>query len=121
MKKMLLLAGVFALLLSIGLSGCIENIVGGSEEDKFVGTWRWSQSYSFILISFYSDGTYSLSGSIDVPSGSGTWYLSGGRLYIDPSGATSYSYFNYAFSNSDDTLELVDASTGRVFGIFNRQ
>ena len=77
MKKLVII-GIIALLVSVGLSGCTNNPLN-VEKNKFVGTWTAGSpivSYSF---TFFSDGTGSMSGL------SMTWDIKDGKLVMTSS------------------------------------
>ena len=108
MKKQLVIIGIVAILVSVGLSGCEDiNKNINPEKSKFVGTWINSTS-PFTTINLFSDGTCSYS------SYSGTWDLKDGKLVIDLMSATvpfTLTYY-YIFSDNDKTLSLTSMSGG---------
>jgi hypothetical protein len=103
MKKQLLIIGIIALLVCVGLSGCTNNPLD-TERNKFVGTWTCiegpSKGTSF---TFFSDGT----GSLLVASI--TWTLKEGKLVISAEGLTLP--YTYSFSNNDRQLTLTAAGS----------
>jgi hypothetical protein len=122
MKKQLVIIGILAILVTVGLSGCLtqnnnenqinntinpenttqnnnETLVNNTtnpEKTKFVGTWL---NASYLIINFFSDGTCIYVGN------SGTWDLKDGKLSIEIPGAYSITA-NYGFSNNNRTLSL---------------
>jgi hypothetical protein len=101
MKKQLVIIGIVALLVCVGLSGCNEIInTVNPEKNKFVGTWK-EPTATFV---FFSDGTLSM-GIL-----SGTWEIKDGNLVLNY--PPSSLVFSYTFSNSDRTLTLTPAGGG---------
>ena len=103
MKKQLVILGIIALLVCVGLSGCNE--VGNTlnpVRNKFIGTWVSGST----TINIVSDGTMTYKGQ------SGTWDLKDNILTFDFLGVMSISY-NYEFSNNDRTLTLTITLTGQ--------
>jgi hypothetical protein len=122
MKKQLVIIGIVALLLIVGLSGCnqISNPFT-SEKDKFVGTWRNTTKNITRTISLFSDGncTFStLNGTWDLKNLTGTWDLKNGTFIMKfPDSHLTYPFY-YVFSDNDRTLSLssaVGSSTPMVF------
>jgi hypothetical protein len=102
MKKQLVIIGIVALLVCVGLSGCtqISNTLN-PEKQKFIGTWKtpfMGGPYN-ITMDFLSDGTYT-----DSLMYSGTWDLKDGKLVITTQIGSSTHH--YSFSNNDRTLTL---------------
>jgi hypothetical protein len=99
MKKQLVIIGIVAILVSIGLSGCndVNNTIN-IEKNRFIGIWQNSTGYPPIL-EFSKDGrcTY---------GGNGTWDLIDGKLVINLPSYNLNDTYNYAFSNNDKTLTL---------------
>ena len=109
MKKQLVIIGIIALLVTVGLSGCEDiNKNINPERNKFVGTWKIiNQTFMF-----FSNGTCIFINN------SGTWEIKDGLLVtIFPYLSTPQSIFSYVFSNSDRTVTLTDIKGGtpRVF------
>ena len=122
MKKQLIIIGIVALLLIVGLSGCnqISNPFT-SEKDKFVGTWRNTTKNITRTISLFSDGncTFStLNGTRDLKNLTGIWDLKNGTFIMKfPDSHLTYPFY-YVFSDNDRTLSLssaVGTSTPMVF------
>jgi hypothetical protein len=104
MKKQLIIIGILALLVSVGLSGCsqISNPLN-SEKNKFVGTWKVNEATNI----FFSDGTCTFSGV------SGTWEIKDGLLVITIISEMP-SVFSFVFSNNDRTLTLNPVGGGKT-------
>jgi hypothetical protein len=108
MKNQLVIIGIVALLVCVGLSGCEDiNKNINPEKNKFVGTWINSTS-PYTTINLLSDGTCSYS------SYSGTWDLKNGKLVFDlMSDTTPFTFtYYYIFSDNDRTLTLSSISGG---------
>lgn len=98
MRKQLVLMGIIALLLCVGLSGCNEvNNTINTERSKFVGKW---QNIS-VTYDFFSDGTFT-----NRNGQSGTWDLKDGKFILNYTDSNVPYTYNYAFSNNDRTLTL---------------
>jgi hypothetical protein len=97
MKKQLVIIGIVAILVCVGLSGCnqISNTIN-PEKSKFVGTW---QDTTFISYDIFSDGTFT-----NAFGQGGTWDIKDDKLVMYYS-ETTYSY-SYIFSNNDRTVTL---------------
>ncbi len=117
MKKLLVIIGIVALLVNVGLSGCnqISNNLN-PEESKFVGTWKNTTSY--MTLDLISDGTCSMW------SYTGTWDLKDGKLVIDlPSVGVPFTYtYIYLFFNNDKTLKLIPTkdTTGTGYVLYKQ-
>lgn len=89
-----------SVLFLVVLSGC-EELRNQSSDDtyKFIGTWKNETAYP-ALIEFSSEGSCLYGGE------SGTWMLQDNKLTIQlPDLAITY-YYNYWFSNNNQTLLL---------------
>jgi hypothetical protein len=117
MKNQLVIIGIVAILVCVGLSGCnkVSNTLN-PEKSKFVGTWINATS-PYTTIKLLSDGTCSYS------SYTGTWDLKNGKLVIELQSVTApfTLTYNYIFSNNDRTLSLISASTGGLILVFTKQ
>jgi len=97
MKKLLIVSGIAALLVSVGLSGCEDTHNNGfSEKDRFIGTWRTAAGYPS-LIEFSKNGSC-------IYGAAGTWDLIDGKLVITIPSYNLNDTYIYAFSNNDKTL-----------------
>jgi len=108
MKKQLIIIGIIALLICVGVSGCNSLM---SDKDKFVGTWKTSLGVTSVL---FSDGTCTISGV------SGTWDVKDNMLIIVLANLPTQSTFSYVFSNDDKTVTLTDKVTG-ISTIYTKQ
>ena len=108
MKKQLVIIGIIALLVSVGLSGCStqnndENQV--SDKDRFVGTWQVKDIGS--IFSFYSDGTYT-SGQV-----SGTWEINNEFFVMTSPDLTEPTQaYTYQFFSGGSSVILTHVETG---------
>ena len=108
MKKQLVIVGIVALLVCVGLSGC--NYIT-SDKNKFIGTWIGPLSLEYtgatilenITLIFISDGTL----SEGITSG-GTWDIKDGKLVIND--GIGMRVFSYSFSNGDKSLILISTA-----------
>ena len=110
MRKQLVIIGILAILVTVGLSGCNEiNIMLNPEKSKFVGTWQNKASdargiyYNTMILS--SGDTGSLNGL------SVTWDLKDGKLIIKSMSSSSSIplTYNYIFFDNDRALTLTDS------------
>ena len=90
MNKKIIILAIIIIILTFGLSGCIE------EKTKFIGTWR--TNLGIMIYTFNEDGTYQGTAT------SGTYEIKDGRL-ICASGSFIRMY-EYEFMNDDNTLIL---------------
>ena len=108
MKQHIMILGVVALLVCVGVSGC-SSLTG--DKNKFVGTWKASTGATSVL---FSDGTCTVVGI------SGTWQIKDNLLVIVLANLPTQSTFSYVFSNGDKTVTLTDIGTG-VSVIYTKQ
>jgi hypothetical protein len=109
MKKHLLKLVIVVLFISvIWLSGCDEigNPLSG-DESKFIGTWHSESDLDIYTMIFFSDGTGSFIGL------STLWELKDGKLVIITAGEEMTLTYDYSFSDDDNTLTVIDVSSGR--------
>ena len=101
MKKQLVIIGILAILITVGLSGCNEIInTVNPEKNKFVGTWKHNDTQMI----FFSDGT--------TPNAflgiTGNWDIKDGKLVITVRGDSTVDFvYSYIFSDNDKTLTVV--------------
>jgi hypothetical protein len=105
-KKQLVIIGIVAILVTVGLSGCD---ILKSDRDKFVGTWRSdSERNDFTL---FSNGTFVMPDQY-YGQRTGTWSLKDGQFVMiyDPiqQGQSFTLDYDYTFSNNDKTITLTD-------------
>jgi len=120
MKKQLIIFGVIVLLITIGLSGCLEN-KSKSDEDKIIGTWASSELFQGstrnISIIFLSNKTFETVSTYkgETKIGSGTWRIVDDKLEIDITKPTvSPSINDYNFSNNFNTLTITDSTGTKI-------
>jgi uncharacterized protein YceK len=103
MKKQLVIIGIVAILVTVGLSGCneVSNTLS-PEKNKFIGTWYKS---NYLVMDLFSDGTCSYLAQ------SGTWDVKDDKLVLVLSSGYNPT-FNYSFSDSDLTLRLTSTLDG---------
>jgi hypothetical protein len=104
----MVLLGIVAILVTVGLSGCNEeNNTMTPEKSKFVGTW---QNSTGIVIDLFSDRTCTFL------SINGTWDLTDGTLVLVLSDGRTINY-HYTFSNNNQTLTLTNLIYGTTFNV----
>jgi hypothetical protein len=111
MKKQLLIIGIIVLLVSVGLSGCVDN----SELDHFVGKWTAKNftNYTMVLI-FNSDRTCTI-GTLP-----GRYSLKEKTLVVDLGKNVSMMY-DYNFSNDFNTLTLTVLGASQYTIVYTKQ
>jgi len=137
MKKQLMIIGITALLIAVGLSGCTQESSNEESENdtettdgtsKFIGIWNidldgnvsgYTSSFECIdeAWTFYINGTLEILTTYEEGGGIGisksTWYLEDGKLHT----LADYNLL-YEFTNSDTHLVLSGtnwAGTERTF------
>lgn len=116
MKKQLVIIGIVALLVSVGLSGCnqVSNTIN-PERGKFVGTWKGIEIYmgysSNVSLTCLSDGTFS-AGKLLISGG--TWDLIDNKFILKFS-ESGISTYDYVFSNNDKSLNLTSTTIDNQF------
>jgi len=123
MKKQLVIIGILAILITVGLSGCNEiSNVFLSDEDKLVGTWNSERIWVDVptVIVFFSNGTLKIEvemGTIDFSS-EGKWEMNDGILTIEIEEIELISLTNYTIKFSEDnkilTLTPIDGSDSYI-------
>jgi uncharacterized protein YceK len=107
MKKQLVIIGIVAILVTIGLSGCEDiNKNINPEKNKFVGTWQNTTLDFTTTINLFSDGTCSYMGL------AGTWDVKDSKFVMDFTDTGVAWTYNYVFSNNDSTLSLTTTAGG---------
>jgi len=104
MKKQLVIIGIVALLITVGLSGCTNNPFD-YEKNRFVGTWTQQGVLIPETHTFFSDGTCSVgvvSGTYDIKDGKLVETLANGQMTVT---------WTYSFSNDDTILTLTQVGT----------
>jgi hypothetical protein len=108
MKKQLVIIGIVAILVSVGLSGCNQTSNSlTSDKDKFVGTWTINANNKEGTFVFYSNGTI-----ITSSGSSATWEIKDALLVITGGTDTTPSTLSYKFSNGDKTVALTNLESG---------
>jgi hypothetical protein len=111
MKKQLVIIGIVALLVSVGLSGCneISNIFL-TDEDKLIGTWNSEGIWLDVptVIVFSPNGTFK--STIDFPpiqaTSEGKWDMNDGVITMELVDITPQTNYTYQFSENSRTLTL---------------
>jgi len=109
MKKQLVIIGIVAILVTVGLSGCndVSDTSPGittAGKDKFVGHWM-EKSNSNNVVDFFSNGTCKFINNLI-----STWNLTNDRLTITFPNSTGADpqQFSYEFSNNYKTLTITN-------------
>jgi hypothetical protein len=105
MKKQLIIIGIVALIVCVGLSGCDEvtNPLK-SDKDKLVGTWTVTQGGVTAIMNFFYDGTFS--GKVmGVTNSGGTYEFKDGKLVLTSNSAEMLTY-DYSFSSDGKELTI---------------
>jgi hypothetical protein len=121
MKKQLVIIGILALLVSVGLSGCNEiSNVFLTDEDKLIGTWNSEGIWSDIptVIVFSSNGTFK--STIDFfdfqTTSNGEWDMNDGTITMEIVDVIPQTNYTYQFSENSRTLTLtpIDGSDSYI-------
>jgi uncharacterized protein YceK len=121
MKKQLVILGIVAILVTVGLSGCsnqVEDTV--IPEEAIIGTWKRT---NFIMENqtweFRQNGTFAITG-VNLPIAYYHFNNSNNTLEIFYSGMGLLDVYEYRFNGSDNlyltlqpSINTVDPSTGQ--------
>lgn len=120
-KKQIIIIEIILVLITIGLTGCFDNIRDDNDDNndngktcdsRFIGEWEYQNSGSFYI--FKSNGSvYSNSELSNMYMG--TWYVSGNQLCIIPKGqfedCKRFEFSNnnqkLTFYNEDDSVLMI--------------
>jgi len=125
MKKQLVIIGIAALFLTVGMCGCIENGKNANLESeivKFIGTWKMEigSELTELTVTFYRNGSYK---SIDKRfDENGTilsidiawtpYYLENGKMCYKHEFYDSYNCLDYEFSDNNKQLTFYSKEIG---------
>ena len=121
MKKQLVIIGILALLLSVGLSGCNEiSNVFLTDEDKLIGTWNsegiWVDLPTVIV--FSPNGTFksTIDFSVIQTTSEGIWDMNDGIITMEIVDVNSPIHYTYQFSEDSRILTLtsIDGSNSYI-------
>jgi hypothetical protein len=111
MKKQLVIIGILALLVSVGLSGCNEiSNVFLTDEGRLIGTWNSEGIWLDVptVIMFSSNGTFK--STIDFPVfqtiSEGIWEMNDGIITMEIVDIIPPTNYTYQFSEDNRTLTL---------------
>jgi hypothetical protein len=108
-EKRIIILGICAILLSVGLSGCdqISNLFL-TDEGRIIGTWEGNWGNLPTRFIFATNGTVqSIVDFIEFQyTGKGTWEISDGKLTLEIMDFIPSTKYTYAFSEGDSTLTL---------------
>ncbi|MCJ7570651.1 MAG: hypothetical protein MUO82_02075 [Candidatus Thermoplasmatota archaeon] len=121
MRKQLMIVGIIAILLIVGLSGCTNtNTNNGRENNKFFGTWIGSETIPNvglinIRMTFMSNGTFNICGGEGIIKtyASGYWDIKDGLLIIN--GEYGKRTYSYLFSNNYKSLIITSTKDTEKF------
>lgn len=105
MRKKLIIIGIIALLICVGLSGCSGN---SQDNKRFIGSWVNYTDYGDFTYTFFNDGTCSI--PIGYAHVQATYKIDGNQITFkwEPSNIEVY---NYSFSSEGNTLYLTKIGT----------
>ena len=113
MKKTILLIffGIVIALLTIGLSGCMEeNNEEISDSERFIGTWTqeaaelWYEISEIEEITFYENNTFSTDANL-----SGEYEIKNEKLVLTFNDGGQELSFDYQFFDENKRLTLIDS------------
>jgi len=110
MKKQLVITGIIALLVSVGLSGCTT-----TDKNKFIGTWS---AYNVYSVEFFSDGT--ILTNEGVTTRTGKWEINDGKITFTMNDDQIPYTYNYSFSGDDKVLTM-NPLAGGVPAVYTKQ
>jgi ABC-type Fe3+-hydroxamate transport system substrate-binding protein len=116
MKKQLVIIGIVALLVAVGLSGCnqVSNTLN-PEKNKFVGTWTFTDMFGNpVTLNFFSDGTFAF------PLANGNYDIKNGKLVLTYSEGTVIVW-DYIFSNYDKTVTIYSPGPTETSQVWTKQ
>jgi len=98
MKKQLVIIGIVAILVTVGLSGCnqVSNTLNPEKNKFFVGTWKNGD----LTIKLFSNGTC-LYGDVN-----GTWYLKENNTLLFVLSNDNILLYSYGFNDNYKSLAL---------------
>ena len=120
MKKTAILLIAILVISVLFISGCNEQKKDSNKEidilSKFIGSWNSTSTLDGegYVFTFFSNNTW----SVDTGQ-SGTYALKEGKLELTNISGVSY-LFDYSFSNSDNTLTIIQIEDGSI-EILNKQ
>jgi len=116
MKKQLIIIGIIAIIVTVGLSGCSQvSDTVHPEKTRFVGTWQNTTRNTTRTFVLFSDGSCSFSNL------TGIWNVTDGKFVMEfPDSHLTYSFY-YTFSNNDRSLSLTSAVTTSTTSVFTKQ
>jgi len=111
MKKQIVIIGILAILITVGLSGCNEiSNVFLTDEGRLIGTWNSEGIWLDVptVIMFSSNGTFK--STIDFPVfqtiSEGIWAMNDGIITMEIVDINSPTNYTYQFSEDNRTLTL---------------
>lgn len=126
MKKQLVIIGILAILVTVGILGGCEQI---SDRNKFIGTWKMIEGnagFTGATGDFVETYTFFSDGSVPIEhigsSFSSSWKVKDGKLVINVGGDVPGSFafaYDYSFSESNTILTLINSKG--VQAIYQKQ
>ncbi len=115
--------GIVTLLLTIELSGCSDNnnVSSNENKEKILGRWTATILNTNItaIMNFFTNGSFyeTINGSVTIIWGI---YIITGKTIALKYGEIIHTV-EYSFSNNDDTLTLIEISSGETYLVLTRQ
>lgn len=103
MNKNLIVFGIVAMLICVGLSGCTDV---GEESKKFIGTWKSTGDSGWTNYTFLSNGTFYTIYSVYMSYVNGTWEIRNGKFVMTLNNGRE-EIRDYYFSDDGNTLTLI--------------
>jgi len=127
MKKQVIMIGIIALLLSVGLTGCnqISNLFLGDRE-RLIGAWNSNGLWADVpsVIEFDSNGTFKMKviiGQTDFSIDKGTWEMNNGVLSMEIIDVVPKTNYTYQYSDNGQTLTLRDTNDNTNTYVLRKQ
>ncbi len=121
MKKQILIVGIIVIIITLGLTGCVDtNTKKGGENSKFVGNWIGTEKIPDkgvieISMTFFSNGSFNLSSGEGITKAyiNGNWEINHGLLVMW--GLYGKRNYYYSFSNDDKSLVITSSKDDEEF------
>jgi hypothetical protein len=114
MTKQLIIIGIVAILVCVGLSGCTT-----TDKEKFIGTWKSTKSEnSAWTIKYSSDGT--IISTDGVTTRKGTWEINDGKITLTMRDDQTLASYYYSFSDNDKKLTVTSITSG-IPAVYTKQ
>ncbi len=122
MKKQLVIIGIVAILVTVGLSGCIDNnnVSLKTNKEKVLGRWTATISGTPItaIMNFFTNGSY-YEGLNETTVIWGIYKMTDETIVLQSEGTTHI--VEYSFSNNYNILTLTETDDGGVYLVLIKQ